>query len=239
MNVATARITRPGLTIDVMALLVSHVDMDGGNKEVPVASRWHEMETVITEAERAGCDVGIAVIGPHGMRFEHRGEDLFHSASCIKIAIMIELFRMVDRGETSLEDVCILRAEDKVPGSGVLQYLHDGIELTFGDIAYLMMAISDNPATNILIDHVGMDNVNTMMRDLGMEQSLLGRRMLGRMALEGEQENVATPNEFALMLRAILNRTAATASSCDKMIVFLEKQQNDRRIGRYVPDGIR
>jgi beta-lactamase class A len=200
---------------------------------------WNELESIVAKAEESGCDVGVAVIGPGSVRFSHRGDELFPSASSIKIAIMIELFRKIDRGEMSLDEGYALRAEDKAPGSGVLQKLHDGIELTISDVVYLMMAISDNPATNILINLVGMENVNATMRELGMECSLLGRTMQGRMALQTEQENLATPNEFALMIERILDGTAASKASCEKMIALLEKQQNGRRIGRYVPEGVR
>lgn len=199
---------------------------------------WSVVEAVIAEAEGQGCAVGVAIVGPGGEAFAHRGDDIFLSASTIKIAIMIELFRKIDRGEARLDDAYTLRAEDKVPGSGVLQHLHDGIDLTIGDVVYLMMSISDNPATNILIDLVGMDRVNATMRALGLERSVLGRPMLGRPANEGEQENEATPNEFARLMRAILDQTAAAPESCDRMIELLTLQQNGRRIGRYVPEGV-
>ncbi|HWV25162.1 MAG TPA: serine hydrolase [Thermomicrobiales bacterium] len=199
---------------------------------------WSGVEEVIAGAERVGVSIGVAVIGPDGDVFSHRGDDGFLSASTIKIAIMIALFRKIERGEVSLDDTYVLRAEDKVQGSGVLQNLHDGIELTIGDVVYLMISISDNPATNILINLVGMENVNATMRDLGMTRSVLGRPMRGRLANAGEAENEATPNEFARMVQSILDRKAASPESCDQMIELLKLQQNARRIGRYVPEGV-
>lgn len=199
---------------------------------------WSGVEAVIAGAERGGCSIGVAVIGPGGARFAHRGDDVFKSASTIKIAIMIELFRKIDRGDASLEDLYTLRPEDKVPGSGVLQHFHDGAELTIGDVVYLMMSISDNPATNILIDLVGMESVNATMRELGMEKSVLGRTMQGRPANPDERENDATPNEFARMVQSILGHEAASSESCDRMIELLKLQQNGRRIGRYVPEDV-
>lgn len=200
---------------------------------------WERVEEAISKAEEAGCSVGVTIIAPHDAHFSYRGDDLFKSASTIKIAIMVELFRKIDRGEVSLDDTYVLSADDKVPGSGVLQELHDGIELTIGDVVYLMMSISDNPATNILIDLVGMENVNATMRELGLEESVLGRPMRGRPANEGERENLATPSELAKLMQAILDKTAASEAACTKMIDILEKQQNPRRIGRWVPEGMR
>lgn len=121
----------------------------------------------------------------------------------------------------------------------MLQHVHDGLELTIGDIAYLMMSISDNPATNILIDRLGIDAINAAMRDLGLQRSVLGRKMMGRPALATEQENLATPNELARMVGAILDGTAASKVSCERIVGLLELQQNGRRIGRFVPEGTR
>lgn len=196
------------------------------------------IESIVSAAEDQGARVGLCAILPDGSRITHRADEVFKSASTIKIAIMIQLFRRIDAGELSLNDPYVLKNEDKVPGSGVLQELHAGIELTLRDVLYLMMSISDNPATNILIDHVGMDAVNAMMRELGLEKSLLGRPMRGRPANADEQENLATPAEFALLMNAILDGTAASAESCMAMLEMLKLQSNSRRIGRFVPEGM-
>lgn len=204
-----------------------------------MAGVWSGVLDAIQDAEEAGIEVGVAIHAPGGETFAHRGGDVFLSASTIKIAIMIELFRRIDAGELSPDDPYALRTEDKVPGSGVLQQLHDDIGLTLGDVVFLMMSISDNPATNILIDRLGIDAINATMRDLGLERSTLGRKMMGRPAMATEQENLATPEEFARMLSAILDGTAASEASCERMIGLLELQQNTRRIGRFVPKGTR
>ena len=70
-----------------------------------------------------------------------------------------------------------------------------------------------------------------------MSGSILGRPMVGRLAVEGEQENLATPEDYARVVGAIVDGRAASASACAQMMVALERQQNARRIGRHVPDG--
>jgi beta-lactamase class A len=154
---------------------------------------------------------------------------------------MIELYRQIERGQRALAAPYVLRPEDHAVGSGVLHHLHDGIELTLNDLIYLMISISDNTATNVLIDLAGMDRVNATMQDLRMTRSTLGRTMKGRPAQGDELENWATPNDYAGVLGAILNKAAASANSCDQMIAMLETQQCTRRISRYLPetDGIR
>ncbi len=195
------------------------------------------VDSIVSAAELAGARIGVCALMPDGSRVTHREDEIFKSASCIKIAIMIELFRRIDAGQISLNQTYVLKEEDKVPGSGVLQELHAGIELTLRDVCYLMISISDNPATNILIDHLGMDAINATIRSLGLEKSVLGRPMRGRPANADEQENLATPAEFALLVNTILEGTAASAESCMAMMEMLRLQSNERRIGRFIPEG--
>lgn len=195
-------------------------------------------DSTIASAETSGARVGFCAILPDGRRISHRENEIFKSASTIKIAIMIQLYRRIDAGELSLEQTYVLKEEDKAPGSGVLQELHTGIELTLRDVLYLMISISDNPATNILIDHVGMDEVNATMRQLGLSESLLGRPMRGRPAFDTEQENLATPADFARLVESILDGSAASAESCMAMLAMLKLQANTRRIGRFVPEDV-
>lgn len=197
-----------------------------------------KIDAIISAAEEDGARVGLCAILPDGTWLTHRPDEVFKSASTIKIAIMIQLFRGIDAGEFGLDQPYVLKESDKVPGSGVLQELHPGIELTMRDLLYLMMSISDNPATNILTRHVGMGSVNATMREIGLQESVLGRPMCGRPAIPGEQENQATPAEFAMLMNAILTGTAASSESCAAMLGMLKLQSNSRRIGRFVPNGM-
>ncbi len=200
---------------------------------------WTPLAAAIARAEAAGAIIGAAVIAPDGTRFSHNGARHFRAASTVKIAIMIELFRQVDAGTHRLDQPHTLAASEKANGSGVLLHLHDGLVLTVADVAYLMMSISDNAATNILIDLVGQDRVNATMRALGMKSSVLGRKMLGRPVPAGDPENWAAPDDYATLVAAILAGTAASPASCAKMVTLLEQQQNPRRIARHLPEGTR
>lgn len=193
------------------------------------------IDSIISAAESDGAKVGLCAILPDGKRIIHREAEGFVSASTIKIAIMIELFRRVDAGEMSLSQAYVLRQEDIAPGSGIMQGLHVGTELTLNDVCYLMMSISDNTATNVLISHCGIDAINNTMRELGLKDSFLARPMRGGPAGPGELENVAVPAEFSQLINTILNGTAASAESCVAMLDMLKTQANSRRIGRYVP----
>jgi beta-lactamase class A len=195
---------------------------------------WGEVARIIADAEAAGMVLGVALRAPDGARFSHNGARRFRAASTVKIAVMIALFRRIDAGLVSLAEPRTVRAAAMVGGSGVIRHLHDGIALTLGDLLYLMMSISDNTATNLLIDVVGMAEVNAVMRALGMTGSTLGRKMLG-VASEAASENWAVPDEFADLTMALFDGRAATVESREKMLAVLELQQNDRRIARHLP----
>ena len=201
------------------------------------AGKWAEVEKIAKSAEELGGTVGVSIIGPAGETYSYNGDRKFGAASTMKIPLMIEIFRQIERGERSLDDEYILKAEDIAVGSGVILHLHHGIPLTLNDLIYLMISISDNTATNILIDMAGMDAVNKTMHELGMMNSNLARKMQGKPAEGKQQENWATPNDYAHVVKALLDGTAASADSCAKMIAMLEKQQNTRRISRHLPDG--
>lgn len=202
---------------------------------------WRELEELIGRAEQRGGTVGVAMLPPWGNAFVYNGDRQFGAASTMKIPLMIEIYRQFDRGERAPEDRYVLRSEDRAVGSGVMLYLHEGMEFTLNDLIYLMISVSDNTATNILIDLAGMDNVNRTMRELGMTNSTIGRKMKGRPAQGDELENWATPNDYATVMQSMLAHRAASASACAGMIAMLEKQQSTSRISRYLPqaEGIR
>jgi beta-lactamase class A len=174
------------------------------------------------------------VHGSGGELFSHNGDRRFRAASTIKVPIMIEAYRQIEQGALSLDDRHELREEDRVPGSGVLGHLHAGLDLTLADLLSLMIAVSDNTATNLIIDRVGLDAVNATMQSLGMNNSLLGRRILGHLPQEGEPENWATPSDFALVIQAIVANQATTPENCARMLKTLEQQGEVRRISRFL-----
>ncbi|MFT3803071.1 MAG: serine hydrolase [Burkholderiaceae bacterium] len=195
------------------------------------------LKDIIAGAEASGIRVGLHATRADGACIAHRGDEIFPSASTIKLAIMIELFRRVDAGALSLDQPHVLRPSDQAGGGGVLQHMSRGLSLPLRDLCYLMMSLSDNLATNILIEQLGIAEINATIRSLGLKHSVLARPMQGRPAIEGEQENLATPAEVAHLVRCILDGSAAGADSCRAMTRMMALQQNGRRIGRFVPAG--
>jgi beta-lactamase class A len=203
-----------------------------------VGGDWSRVETLVRDAERTGGAVGVAIRGAEGELFSHHGNRRFRAASTIKVPIMIEAYRQIERGVLNPDDRYSLRDEDRSPGSGVLGHLHTGLELTLADLLYLMIAVSDNTATNLILDRVGLAPVNETMQSLGMNDSVLGRRILGHLPKEGDPENWATPSDFALAIQAIVAGDAAEPEDCERMLETLEQQGEIRRISRFLPGGV-
>jgi beta-lactamase class A len=163
----------------------------------------------------AGVDgvVGYVVVDlASGDRFAAHEGVPFPTASTIKIAILYELYRQADEGRLDLDEVRPLPAGARAAGSGVLGELR-APALTLRDYATLMILVSDNSATNLLIDTVGMDRVNARMRALGVEGLALRRRMMDVDAARRGDENVATPAALARLLDVVRTGEGLGAAS--------------------------
>lgn len=100
-------------------------------------------------------------------------DQLFPTASVFKVPVLVELFRQVDAGELDLEKNVILRSDDRVPGSGVLKEMSEGLKITVKDLARLMMIVSDNTATDLILKLVGKERVNETISELGLEETVI------------------------------------------------------------------
>lgn len=106
-----------------------------------------------------------------GEQILHNANDIFFTASTFKVPLLLELYRQVDEGKINLNERIDLNRNHRVPGSGVLKELGEGLRLTLHDLATLMIIISDNTATDILYDTVGGENIANTMQNLGLNQT--------------------------------------------------------------------
>jgi len=161
----------------------------------------------------------------------------FTQASAIKVQVLVELYRQAAEGEIDLHEVLTLNGSDMVAGAGILRHLSGGkVAMTVRDLAVMMIVLSDNTATNILIDLVGMDKVNTTMEDLGMAETRLQRKMMDRQARLEDRENIASPRDAARLLELVHRREIINEASCADIISILALPK-DGRISRHLPQG--
>lgn len=139
-----------------------------------------------------------------GDRFGVNDSLVFPQGSAIKIPILVVLFRRFSDGTLRPEERVVLRGADQVGGSGVSQWFGDGQSaLSLHDLAVLMITLSDNTATNILIDRLGMANVNNAMDALGLSSIRVQRKMIQPRESAAGNENIATPRDAAQLMRRI------------------------------------
>ncbi len=164
---------------------------------------------------------------------------VFPQGSAIKIPILLELFRRADRNPALLEARRSITEATRTGGSGVLQFFSDGgSEISNEDLAVLMITLSDNGATNLLIDALGMDSVNRTMASLGLEQTKLQRRMITPASSMRGEENLSTPAEAATVMVRLWNcDLPMSKSSCTRMREMLELPK-DESVRSVIPEDI-
>jgi beta-lactamase class A len=171
-----------------------------------------------------------------GQTFSRRATEPFPTASAIKIGILYELLAQADAGRVDLDASTAVSAEDKVGGAGILQQLGTPV-LSLHDHAVLMIMLSDNTATNVLIDTVSMAAVNRRMGALGAPTYALQRRMMDTEAAERGAENLSSPADLTRVMDALRTGEGLTAASRDVALDIL-RRPNGSPLRRGVPAGV-
>jgi len=166
----------------------------------------------------------------------------FPTASAIKTAVMVEAYHQASRGTLSLDTTIPLRQSDKVGGSGVLNGLSEGLALSVRDLIHLMIVVSDNTATNLLVSRLGTKNVDARMVALGLEHTKLFRPTFrdGKADLFPELEKefglgMSTPREMANLMELIATGAAVDKDASAAMLETLRRQQDRAMIPRLLP----
>lgn len=161
--------------------------------------------------------------------------EAFPTASMIKLPVLVELFHQVQEGRLSLDDWREVRQADHVGGSGLLRHMTAGIRLPIRDLAYLMISVSDNTATNLVIDLVGIDAVNRRMAALGRDGLVLRHPIdFAHAWTEPEHLAVGTPEDFAGLMATVWRKEILSPAACDEMLRMTAGVGADRA-GRYLP----
>ena len=173
-----------------------------------------------------------------GQTFAVNADTIFPQASSIKIPLLIELMRQTQSGKINLRDRVDIHHAGLVGGSGVLQFFSDGgSSVSIHDLAVLMVVLSDNSATNLLIDRVGMNNVNSMLDGLGLHRTRLARKMMDIAAEQAGRENHSTPREMATLVEQ-LNAGKLLDAKFTKATLKILEYPKDSPLRAGVPDAI-
>ncbi len=190
--------------------------------EVIRARLQSDLEAVVQAYEGVA---GLHVVDlTTGDRFAVRDDFVFPQASAIKVPILLELFRRAESDPELLRKRVELTDEVRTAGSGVLQVLTDGgSALSLEDYAIYMILHSDNTATNVLIDELGMDAINALSASLGATRTRLQRKMIRPEESARGNENLSTPREAALIMERIAScDLPMSGASCARVREILE-----------------
>lgn len=171
----------------------------------------------------------------HQKSWSMNGDESFYAASVIKLPIMAAVFAVAERGELRLGDYLTLKREDIVGGSGVLQHLSPGIKLPIQDLLTLMIIQSDNTATNILIDLVGVEQIQQTMLDLGMSHSSFHTKLM-TVPVNTSGRNKIAASDISNLLKTFVTGKFVSLYACEQMIDIMKKQQVRNGLPAFLPD---
>ncbi|GAB4111189.1 MAG: serine hydrolase [Acidobacteriota bacterium] len=175
-----------------------------------------------------------------GRSLRYRAEELVQTASVIKLPIMVEVFFQAQEGRLDLRRRLRYEESNRVPGAGILQDLTPGLELPLIDAVTLMIVLSDNTATNMVIDQVGIQAVNQRMQQLGLTRTRLNKKVYLPADETVPPESarfglgVTTADDMLELLRRLYRRQLVDAEASATMLAILEKQRDQEQIPRLL-----
>jgi len=202
------------------------------------AALWDKLRVRIESLDRGLNGVlGVSVKDlKGGLTLEVRPQEPFPQASSIKLAVLYELYRQAEEARVDLGEVT-RPPLPRVGGGGVLELLGDKVSLTWRDVALLMMGWSDNAATNVLIDRVGMDAVNRRLDSLGLRATRLRRKMMDLEAARRGDENVSTPAEMRQLAETMYAGTGLSKERARDMMAVVAVPK-DSPFREPLPEGL-
>lgn len=185
---------------------------------------------VAPQLEALGGDTGVYVRNlVTGETFARGADKPVVAASVIKIPVMIEAFRAQAAGELRLDEIHALADAERMPSCGTLKAMHTGIEMTLLDLVRLMIIVSDNTATNILISRLGIGRINATLRDLGCTQTTLRRLLFDGEASRRGLENSITAAEMGMLLEKLWRgEIVSPEASAEMMDILLDQRLNGK-----------
>jgi beta-lactamase class A len=162
--------------------------------------------------------------------------DAFLAASVIKLPILSVVYSEVEKGNSKFSDLITVKNNDKVPGCGALYSFTNEPTVDIQTLCNLMITISDNTATNVLIKHFTLDKLSHEFVNIGLVDTKLKRLLFDREAKEKGLENVFTPKEIGLLLEQIYNRTFVNEKVSEGIENILLEQQINHKIPGKLPN---
>lgn len=152
-------------------------------------------------------------------------EKIMLAASVIKLTVLVEAFKQIKEGKIKKEEFFITCEKDKVPSCGALNYMREDLKVTLEDLYVLMIILSDNYATNMLINKLGIDNINKTIKEIGLKNTVLNRKMFDNEKAALGLENYISASDVGYLLEKMYNKELIDEKSSEEMISILKNQR--------------
>lgn len=167
-----------------------------------------------------------------GNKIQINSHEKFETASSIKVFILADLFKQSEEGKKDLNEKLTYTKINYVNGSGVLNSLDEGVEMTAINFARLMIIVSDNIATNILIDYLGLDNINETIRELGFKDTFLHNKIDFD---KYDKLGTSTPSDYGRFFELLVSKELVSENASKQIIDILKMQHYNSMIVRDFP----
>jgi beta-lactamase class A len=174
-----------------------------------------------------------------GRTWRHNEHVILPSASLIKLPILAAFWEAAEAGRLDPDERTNVPAGTSVEGTGVLKALAPGLQPTWNDLATLMITVSDNVATNLIIDRLGMETIQASIDKAGLTDTRLERRMMDRAAMDAGRGNWTSAADMETLLSAVAAATCVSGEASRRMRRALEAQQIQDRLSRRLGHGVR
>ncbi|MEN3013335.1 MAG: serine hydrolase [Endomicrobiia bacterium] len=162
-------------------------------------------------------------------------EELIPSASLVKIPIMAAVYYLTEKGKIFLDNELIYQRKHLCGGSGIIKNYKFGKKFKIRELVELMITISDNIATHMLIEYIGIKNLNEIFKELGLKNTNISRYVMDLRARDKGIENYTTAEDIGLLLEKIYKKELVSKNSSNEMLLFLMKQKISDRIPKKLP----
>lgn len=163
----------------------------------------------------------------------------FSPASIIKLPIIMAVYKMAYQGKISLETQISIKEIEKMPSCGAINSFSYEPELDMKTLCALMITISDNTATNVLINHIGMENLNQEFIEMGLKNTRINRILFDKEASKKNIQNIVTPLEMGDLLEQLYSKQFVSEEVSQEIVDILCRQQINHKLKEMLPPGTR
>lgn len=206
----------------------------------PSPSPVADLSRVKAAVQAAGGEfpgqAGVVYYDLRAGRGAYHGENrVFEAASLVKLPIMVELYRRAQAGEVDLDSEMVFEERFRAEGSGLLKSQPAGTRWKLRELARLMIAESDNTATDMLLERLGMESIETEMARLGLKHTTVRRRIFDFAAIDAGRDNLTSPVDMLVLLQGIARERLPGSK---EMMEILKGQKRRDMIPAGVPAGV-